>query len=71
MFGKFDDDGGGFDARGGERTRFETEFVGGLAAHQRDDVERTGLQFDLGHHPVFRHLGDDAGEAVAELTSYI
>jgi hypothetical protein len=45
-------------------TRFETELVGRLPAHQRDDPERSGLQLDLCYHAVLLDAGDDAAQAV-------
>src|SRR5690606_20696698 len=48
----------------GEPAGLQPELPGGLAAHQRDDAERTALQLDLRHHGVRHDPGDQPREAV-------
>ncbi len=43
---------------------FETEFVGGFAAHQRHDAVGPALQFHLRHHGVADDAGHQSDEAV-------
>ena len=60
-----DRDVGGLHGRDGEHPRFQAQLVDGLAAQQRDEPVRAGLDLDLGHDGVPHDAGDQAGEPVA------
>src|SRR5438132_6576480 len=53
------------DHRHGWHPGLEVELVDGFAREQRHQPMRTGLDLDLGRHPILDDPGDDAGKAIA------